>query len=81
MTTTTIPPYETAEVALPGGTVVVVVDPTTGAVVASGWKDLDATFGFLTEAEQARGHRPAPRSGGVTKRRTSDFSDRGRPSA
>ena len=66
MTTTALPPYETAEARLPGGTVVVVADPVTGAVVASGWKSLDATFAFLTDAEQARGHRPAPRSGGAT---------------
>ncbi len=67
MTTSTLPPYETAEVALPGGTVVVVADPATGAVVASGYKSLEDTFAFLTEAEQARGHRPAPRGGGSTK--------------
>ncbi len=67
MTVDTLPPYETAEVALPGGAVVVVADPVTGAVVASGWKTLDATFAFLTEAEQARGHRPAPRGGGATQ--------------
>lgn len=61
-----LPPYETAEAALPGGTVVVVADPLSGAVVASGWKDLERTFAFLTEAEQARGHRPAPQGGGAT---------------
>lgn len=66
MTATALPPYETAEVPLAGGTVVVVADPATGAVVASGWKSLEATFAFLTEAEQARGHRPAPRGGGAT---------------
>ena len=67
MSVETLPPYETAEVAVPGGAVVVVADPVTGAVVASGWKSLDATFGFLTTAEQARGHRPAPRGGGATR--------------
>ncbi len=67
MTSTALPPYETAEVALPGGTVVVVADPATGAVVASGYKSLDETFAFLTEAEQARGHSPAARGGGATK--------------
>ncbi len=50
-------PYETTSVAIPGGTVVVVVDPDDGAVVASGFADLATTFGFLSEAEQARGHR------------------------
>jgi methylated-DNA-[protein]-cysteine S-methyltransferase len=49
-------PYETTSVAVPGGTVVVVVDPDDGAVVASGFGDLALTFGFLTGAEQARGH-------------------------
>jgi methylated-DNA-[protein]-cysteine S-methyltransferase len=67
MTTSTLPPYETAEIALPGGSVVVVADPATGAVVASGYKSLEATFAFLTEAEQARGHRPAPPGGGSTR--------------
>jgi methylated-DNA-[protein]-cysteine S-methyltransferase len=52
-------PYETASVAVPGGEVVVVVDPVDGAVVASGFGSLDYTFAFLTEAEQARGHVPA----------------------
>jgi methylated-DNA-[protein]-cysteine S-methyltransferase len=52
-------PYETASVAVPGGEVVVVVDPDDGAVVASGFGTLDHTFAFLTEAEQARGHVPA----------------------
>lgn len=66
MTSTALPPYETAQAALPGGTVVVVADPLTGAVVASGWKPLEETFAFLTPAEQARGHRPAPRGGGST---------------
>ena len=50
-------PFETTSVALPGGRVVVVVDPDDGAVVASGFADLTTTFGFLSEAEQARGHR------------------------
>lgn len=63
----TLPPYETAAVALPGGTVVVVADPLTGAVVASGYRDLEATFAFLTPAEQERGHVPAPPDGGATK--------------
>ena len=49
-------PYETTSVAIPGGTVVVVVDPDDGAVVASGFGDLALTFSFLTAAEQARGH-------------------------
>ena len=51
------PPYDTTSVEVPGGRVVVVVDPVDGAVVASGFTDLDAVFGFLTEGEQARGHR------------------------
>ncbi|MBI1377600.1 MAG: methylated-DNA--[protein]-cysteine S-methyltransferase [Frankiales bacterium] len=55
-------PYETAEAAVPGGRVVVVVDPDDGAVVASGFGGLDLVFGFLTEQEQARGHREAPDS-------------------
>ncbi|MCA0328420.1 MAG: methylated-DNA--[protein]-cysteine S-methyltransferase [Actinobacteria bacterium] len=63
---TALPPYETASADLPGGQVVVVADPLTGAVVASGYKPLEATFAFLTPAEQARGHRPAPRGGGAT---------------
>ena len=50
-------PYETTSVAIPGGTVVVVVDPDDGAVVASGFADLATTFGFLSERERARGHR------------------------
>ena len=49
-------PYETTSVAVPGGTVVVIVDPDDGAVVASGFGDLDHTFAFLTAAEQRRGH-------------------------
>lgn len=49
-------PYETTSVAVPGGTVVVVVDPDDGAVVASGFGGLDSTFSFLTAAEQQRGH-------------------------
>ena len=32
-------PYETTSVAVPGGRVVVVVDPDDGAVVASGFSD------------------------------------------
>lgn len=52
-------PYETASVTVPGGEVVVVVDPVDGAVVASGFGGLERTFGFLTDAEQARGHVPA----------------------
>jgi methylated-DNA-[protein]-cysteine S-methyltransferase len=62
-----LPPYETASVAVPGGTVVVVADPLSGAVVASGYRDLEATFAFLTPAEQARGHVPAPADGGAAK--------------
>jgi len=50
-------PYETTSVAIPGGTVLVVVDPDDGAVVASGFADLATTFGFLSEADQQRGHR------------------------
>jgi methylated-DNA-[protein]-cysteine S-methyltransferase len=50
-------PYETTSVRLPGGSVVVAVDPDDGAVVASGFADLETTLGFLTEAERARGHR------------------------
>ena len=48
-------PFETTSVAVPGGRVVVVVDPDDGAVVASGFGDLGATFGFLTDVEQQRG--------------------------
>ena len=51
-------PFETVSVDVPGGAVVVVVDPGDGAVVASGFGDLDRTFDFLTEAEQQRGHVP-----------------------
>jgi methylated-DNA-[protein]-cysteine S-methyltransferase len=50
-------PFETTAVAIPGGTVVVVVDPDDGAVVASGFADVDYVFAFLSDAEQARGHR------------------------
>ena len=50
-------PFETTSVVIPGGTVVVVVDPDDGAVVASGFADLDHVFAFLTDAEQARGRR------------------------
>ena len=50
-------PFETTSVAIPGGTVVVVVDPDDGAVVASGFADVDYVFAFLTDAEQARGRR------------------------
>jgi len=49
--------YETTSVAVPGGTVAVVVDPDDGAVVASGFADLATVLGFLTDKEQARGHR------------------------
>ena len=49
-------PFETTSVAIPGGRVVVVADPDDGAVVASGFADLSTTFGFLSDAEQARGH-------------------------
>jgi len=50
-------PFETTSVAIPGGTVVVVVDPDDGAVVASGFAGIDYVFAFLTAAEQARGWR------------------------
>lgn len=50
-------PYETTSVEVPGGRVVVVVDPDDGAVVASGFADLATTLGFLTEKERARGWR------------------------
>lgn len=62
-----LPPFETAEAALPGGTVVVVADPLTGDVVASGWKPLEQTFAFLTPQEQERGHVPAGPDGGAAK--------------
>ncbi len=51
-------PFETTSAAVPGGTVVVVVDPDDGAVVASGFAGIDHVFAFLTDAEQARGRRP-----------------------
>jgi methylated-DNA-[protein]-cysteine S-methyltransferase len=60
-------PYQTAEVEVPGGTVVVIADPGTGAVVASGFASVETTFGFLTEPERERGHRPAPSGGGATR--------------
>jgi len=50
-------PFETTYVAVPGGRVVVVVDPDDGAVVASGFADIDYVFAFLSDAEQARGRR------------------------
>ena len=49
-------PYDTTSVDVPGGCVVVVVDPDDGAVVASGFSGLDDVFGFLSDADQARGH-------------------------
>jgi methylated-DNA-[protein]-cysteine S-methyltransferase len=52
-------PFETTSVSIPGGSVVVVVDPDDGAVVASGFADIDHVFAFLTDAEQARGRRAA----------------------
>ena len=55
-------PYETTTVEVPGGRVVVVVDPDDRAVVASGFTDLDTVFGFLSDTEQARGHVPVPRT-------------------
>ena len=60
-------PFETTSVDIPGGTLVVVVDPDDGAVVASGFADLDHVFAFLTDAEQARGHAPAPADGPATR--------------
>lgn len=52
-------PYETTSVEVPGGRVVVVVDPDDGAVVASGFADLETVLGFLSEKERARGCREA----------------------
>lgn len=63
---TSAPPFQTAEVAVPGGTVVVVADPLTGEVVASGFGGLERTWSFLAPAEQGRGHEPAPADGGAT---------------
>lgn len=61
------PPYATTAVDVPGGRVVVAVDPLDGAVVASGFAPLDVVFGFLTPAEQARGHVEAdPRAESVS---------------
>ena len=54
--------FDTTSVTLPGGSVVVVVDPDDGAVVASGFADLVTVFGFLTGAEQSRGRRDVPPS-------------------
>ena len=51
-------PFETVAVDVPGGSVCVVVDPQDGAVVASGFGDLDHTFAFLSDHEQERGHVP-----------------------
>ena len=50
-------PFETTSVTIPGGTVVLVVDPDDGAVVASGFADIDYVFAFLTDADQVRGRR------------------------
>ncbi len=55
-------PFETASATVAGGRVVVVVDPDDGAVVASGFAGIETVFGFMTEKEQARGHREAPTS-------------------
>jgi methylated-DNA-[protein]-cysteine S-methyltransferase len=62
---TPAPPFQTAEATVPGGTVVVVVDPLTGEVVASGFGGLEHTWSFLAPAEQVRGHEPAPPGGGA----------------
>ena len=58
-------PYEIVSVALPGGDVVVVVDPDDGAVVASGFGGLELTLSFLSDVERARGHRQARTSAAV----------------
>jgi len=64
---TPLPPYDTTAIEVPGGRVVIVVDPIDGAVVASGFADLDTVFGFLTEPEQTRGRRDAdPREDSVS---------------
>jgi methylated-DNA-[protein]-cysteine S-methyltransferase len=49
-------PLHTASVVVPGGRVVVVIDPVDGAVVASGFADLSRVLGFLSAAEAERGH-------------------------
>jgi len=56
-------PFQTAEVQIPGGTVTVVVDPDSGAVVASGFGGFDLTWSFLDDAQRARGHRSSPPDG------------------
>jgi len=53
-------PFQTTSVAVPGGDVVVLVDPDDGAVVASGFADIEYVFSFLTLSEQARGHVEVP---------------------
>ena len=60
-------PFETTSVAIPGGTVVVVVDPDDGAVVASGFADVDHVFAFLSDAEQARGRRAVEASSDMVR--------------
>jgi methylated-DNA-[protein]-cysteine S-methyltransferase len=55
-------PFETTSVEVPGGRVAVVVDPDDGAVVASGFSDLDTVFGFLSAADQVRGRTDVPSS-------------------
>ncbi len=67
MSTTELPPFETAEAQVPGGTVTVVADPVTGEVVASGFGGAEHTWSFLTPPEQARGRVRAGVDGGAAK--------------
>jgi len=48
---------ESFSLLIPGGRVVVIVDPVDGAVVASGFTDLATVIGYLDPHTRARGHR------------------------
>jgi len=50
------PALETASIHIPGGELLIVVDPTDGAVVASGFDSLENILALLADSEIARGH-------------------------
>ena len=54
----TLSPLVTTAVEVPGGRVTLVVDPIDGAVVASGFADLDTVLALLSDADLGRGHEP-----------------------
>jgi len=68
---------QTMSVRIPGGTVCIVVDPVDGAVISSGFADLDTVVGFLDARVRERGFR-APRTSvalGPVKAATSAYTD------